>query len=144
MCMGSKCSDVVPAAGVALASDGAAAAGVPVVPAAGDGKGTPVAAQTHEDLLFARRVIIHSQFTAWQTAKIHFPAGARLPLHWLAGGAWTLHAPGSCSARALSTATPSDAAVPPSTMQRHRGLDCSTPDSAEQHGPSGAVTFPDM
>jgi hypothetical protein len=65
-------------------------------------------------------------------------------LHWLAGGAWTLQAPGSSAARAVSTATPSDAAVPPSTMQRHRGLDLSTPDSAEQHAAAGAVAFPDM
>lgn len=70
--------------------------------------------------------------------------GAPTALHWLAGGAWTLHAPSSCAARAPSTATPSDAAVPPSTMQRHPGLDVSMPDSAEQHdGPSGVVALPD-
>lgn len=72
--------------------------------------------------------------------------GTPRALHWLAGGAWTRHAPGSCVARAPSRATPSVAAVPPSTAQRHLGLDASTPDTAEQHavpGP-GAVALPDM
>jgi hypothetical protein len=41
-------------------------------------------------------------------------------------------------------ATPSVAAVPPSTMQRHRGLDPSTPDTAVQHVAPGAVALPDM
>jgi hypothetical protein len=36
---------------------------------------------------------------------------ARLPLHWLAGGAWNLQAPVCCSARTLSMAKPSDAAA---------------------------------
>jgi len=69
---------------------------------------------------------------------------AHSPLHWVAGGAWTLHAPGSCATRAPSTATPSDVAVPPSTVQRQPGLDLSMPDSAEQHdGASGVVALPD-
>lgn len=70
--------------------------------------------------------------------------GTPTALHWLAGGAWTLHSRGICSARAPSMATPSDAAVPPSTMQRQLGLDLSMPDTAVQHGPSGVVALPDM
>jgi hypothetical protein len=62
MCMASKCSDGVPEAGVALASEGAAAAGGPVVvvPAAGDGNGTPAAARK----FVTRASCHHSQFTA--------------------------------------------------------------------------------
>ena len=55
-----------------------------------------------------------------------------------------MHAPGSCATRAPSTATPSDVAVPPSTVQRQPGLDLSMPESAEQHdGTSGVVALPD-
>jgi hypothetical protein len=65
-------------------------------------------------------------------------------LHSLGGGVLTLHAPGSSSARVLLTVTPREEAPPPSTVHRHRGLDATTLDSAEQHDALGDVLLPDM
>jgi hypothetical protein len=65
-----------------------------------------------------------------------------LPLHWLTGGVWTLHLPGSSSALALTVTPNDDAAPPPSTAQRHRGAPRTTPASAEQHDAPGADVFP--
>jgi hypothetical protein len=52
---------------------------------------------------------------------------ARLPLHWLAGGAWNLQAPVCCSARTLSMAKPSDAAAGQERGRHGQG-------EAAQHG----------
>jgi hypothetical protein len=61
-------------------------------------------------------------------------------LHWLTGGVWTLHWPGSASARVALTVTPSDAAAPPpSTAHRHRGEPRTTLASAEQHAELGGA-----
>lgn len=63
-------------------------------------------------------------------------------MHWLAGGVFTLQAPGRARARVWLIAIPNEDPPPLTNVQRHCGCDWTTVASCEQQEDDGVEEFP--